>query len=53
MLSKFAMKKETFSDRNKQNISKFKKSHFMLYARKISFSSLFRFDQNKTKNIAF
>ena len=58
MLSDFAEKKETFFDLKKQNFSNSKKSQFIkgvnpYFWPKMPFFSLFRFDQNKTRNNSF
>ena len=58
MLSDFAEKKVTFFDLKKQNFSNSKKSHFFkgvnpYFWSKMPFFSLFRFDQNKTRNNTF
>ena len=61
MLNHFEERKETFFDykKEKQNFSKFKKSHFFpkglihAFGLKMPFFSLFRFDQNKTGSNAF
>ena len=59
MLNYFEEKKETFFDYKKDIFSKSKKSHFFFkgvnpcfWPKNIIFS-LFRFDQNKTRNNAF
>ena len=57
MVSDFAEKKETCFDYKKQNFSKSKKSVFPkglahTLGQKMPFFSLFKFGQNKTRNIA-
>ena len=58
MLSDFPIKRETFFDRKKHNFSKFKKSHVFskelthAFGQKMTIFSLFRCDQNKTRNTA-
>ena len=58
MLSVFAQKKETFFDLEKQHFSKSKKPHFFskglthAFGQKMPIFSLFKFDQNKSRNNA-
>ena len=58
MYSDFAEKKETFLTLEKQNFSKSKKWHFFskesthAFGQKMPIFSLFKFDQNKSRNNA-
>ena len=53
MLSNFAEKKETFFDLTKMNFLNSSKTHFFTFGQKMPFFSLYRFDQNKTRNNTF
>ena len=58
MLSEFAIKRETFYDLKKQNVSKFIKSNVIskelthAFGQEMPIFSLFRCGQNKTRNNA-